>query len=79
MKTEFKKATCNHPHYCYEWDSMFITPLMPEFQACVCECDGAVYTDQDWRNLYIKRWADEDKKVLKEYLISIGKGELAMT
>lgn len=31
---KFKK--CVHPHFCREWDYMFITPQYPEFKLCIC-------------------------------------------
>lgn len=40
MNTDEINVRCTHPHFCPEWDEMFITPLMPEFEVCCCYCCG---------------------------------------
>jgi hypothetical protein len=66
---------CNHPHYCYEWDSMFICPGDAEFDACTCHCDGKPYHYKD----YDKMLADfneterlQEFHALACYLVKIG-------
>lgn len=33
-----KLKKCMHPHFCREWDYIFITPQYPEFKSCICVC-----------------------------------------
>lgn len=61
---------CTHPHFCYDWDSMFITPLMPEFESCVCECDGVPWKEQDYKNFH--GLVDYELQLLQDYMKSIG-------
>lgn len=69
MRPEKERVRCTHPHYCYEWDSMFITPLMPEFEACICLCHGEGATKMS----EFKGLTRFEQKLLKEYLDSLNK------
>ncbi len=72
----YPRVKCTHPHYCYDWDSLFITPLNDEFQCCTCYCDGGPISTnlKDWTSLddlerkEFKRWIDHEEKKQKEEL-----------
>lgn len=75
MKKEVVNVRCTHPHFCYDWDSMFITPLMDEFESCTCECAGGKHTEKELRNFAFLDGFEE--KNLEEYINHLKeKGEL---
>lgn len=65
---------CMHPHFCYDWDSQFITPLMIEFEACTCKCDGGPINEdlKMWPSLdaiekiWFKEWLYHEKEKQKK-------------
>lgn len=58
-------VSCTHPHFCPEWDYMFIVPGNDEFDNCLCNCDGTVpmFKDSDFDHPY-------EKMIWKEWLQS---------
>lgn len=39
---------CTHPHWCADWDYMFILPGDAEFECCSCDCCGEVRLDYNF-------------------------------
>jgi hypothetical protein len=57
---------CIHPHYCYDWDGMFIFPGTAEFESCLCNCTGKspCVEDLDLKDLYLYYLYLKHKEVL---------------
>jgi hypothetical protein len=68
MKKEKIRVKCTHPHFFYDWDSMFITPLMPEFESCTCYCCGVGATSM--KDFEGSRLEPYESKALQEWLDS---------
>lgn len=66
MTKKIKYKQCVHPHFCYCWDSMFITPLMEEFESCTCECN----IRSDWINVKFIGLEPFEAKLLEEWRTS---------
>jgi hypothetical protein len=43
--TRLRKA----PHYCYEWDEMYIRPWDPEADCCLCRFTWKAWVQCWWR------------------------------
>lgn len=68
MSKQKKLKKCTHPHYCLDWDDMFIFPGDPEFACCLCKCreeDTDVYMNlEDHFNSSTTEEYDEFDKIL---------------
>ena len=58
---------CTHPHFCYEFDGAFITPLMPCFELCTCVC----MVQKEHQNLSFVGLERHEQKELKKWKDSL--------